>query len=109
MKPINLLPAARADLYQAADFYESRRYGLGSEFEEVITEAIDRIQQNPLTGFPSDHMTRTLTVKRFPYGIVFREYPDQILVVAVAHHSRQEDYWADRIGDVESTGEGESP
>lgn len=108
MKPTTFLPAARDDLHQAATFYESRRSGLGSDFEAVIAEAIERIQQNPLTGFPSDHMTRTLTVRRFPFGIVFREYPDQILVVAVAHHSRRENYWADRIED-EFTEENESP
>jgi hypothetical protein len=36
-------------------------------------------------------------LKRFPYDIVVRELSEEILVVAVAHHSRRPGYWRDRL------------
>ena len=38
-------------------------------------------------------------MKRFPYGIVFRDDPGHVYIVAVCHFSRRENYWIDRIED----------
>jgi hypothetical protein len=101
MKPLVFLPSADGELNEAAVFYESSRRGLGSEFQEAIQEAIDRIRENPETGFLSQGRTRTLTAKRFPFGVVFKEYSDHILIVAIAHSSRREAYWINRIAEDE--------
>jgi len=35
-------------------------------------------------------------LKRFPYSLVFRDEPEYILVIAVAHHRRRSGYWSRR-------------
>jgi hypothetical protein len=40
---------------------------------------------------------KRLLLKRFPYDIVVRELPEEIIVVAVAHQSRRPGYWQDRL------------
>lgn len=41
-------------------------------------------------------MRRVLT-NRFPYAIVYLEYRDEFLVVAIAHTSRKPGYWKNRM------------
>jgi hypothetical protein len=36
-------------------------------------------------------------VSRFPYQIVYRRRPDEIVIVAVAHVKRKPGYWKDRV------------
>jgi plasmid stabilization system protein ParE len=33
----------------------------------------------------------------YPYDLVYSVRADEIVVLAVAHHSRQPEYWADRL------------
>jgi hypothetical protein len=40
-------PHAEAELYEAQDWYEERRDGLGLEFLTAVSRAIDRITANP--------------------------------------------------------------
>lgn len=42
-------------------------------------------------------MNNKLILKRFPYDIVVRESPKEIIVVAVAHQSRRPGYWRNRV------------
>jgi hypothetical protein len=46
--PLIVGPEAEADLADARDWYEERRSGLGREFLQCVSEAFDRIQENPL-------------------------------------------------------------
>jgi hypothetical protein len=41
-------------------------------------------------------MRRVLT-NRFPYAIIYLEYGDETLVVAIAHTSRRPGYWKNRM------------
>jgi hypothetical protein len=36
-------------------------------------------------------------LKKFPYLVVFREYPDHLFIVAVAHGHRRPGYWRKRL------------
>ena len=40
-------PAARAELVEAQDWYESRRPGLGVRFREEVEATVLRLQENP--------------------------------------------------------------
>ncbi|MGH7201454.1 MAG: type II toxin-antitoxin system RelE/ParE family toxin [Planctomycetaceae bacterium] len=97
MKPLVYHPAVDEELAEAVDFYEARQQGLGRRFFEEYLQAIDRIQEDPLTDFLSDKGTRILRIQRFPLGIVFKESSDRISVAALYHFSRRPNYWADRI------------
>jgi hypothetical protein len=39
---------------------------------------------------------RRAVLSRFPYGLVYGQKPDSIVVVAVAHLHREPRYWIDR-------------
>lgn len=87
---------------EASAWYERERTGLGVEFSEAVDAAIDLLEDEiiPLSSMPGAAGARgakRLVLKRFPYDIVVRELPEEIVVVAVAHHSRRPGYWRDRL------------
>jgi len=77
--------------------------GLGDEFLAVLDECFDRIRDAPLAFSAleeisaSDEFRRCL-LDRFPYVVVFRCRPDELLVVAVSHARRRPLYWLERLG-----------
>ena len=40
---------------------------------------------------------RRRLVRRFPFGILYRIEPEEIVIVAVAHLRRKPGYWRERI------------
>jgi hypothetical protein len=89
---------ASLELTEAVRWYESKRQGLGAEFLIEVTRAIDRLGLNAEAGNPmsADQKTRRLLVARFPYQIVYRICPGEIVVVALAHLKRRPGYWKHR-------------
>lgn len=104
MKPLRIRPEAQRELNGAIRHYNGERRGLGTRFLKLVEQAFDRIQQDPLTGAPWDCETRMLSLvpRRFPYGVIFKEYDTEILIVSVYHLHRCGDDWYNR---VESEGE----
>jgi hypothetical protein len=45
----------------------------------------------------SEGKTRWYILERFPFGIVYLERQDEIVVIAVSHLSRRRDYWLSRL------------
>lgn len=50
-----------------------------------------------LPGIAGTRGTKRLVLKRFPYDVVVLEFPEEIIVVAVVHHSRRPGYWRKRM------------
>lgn len=101
MRRVRILEQAAEEAIEAAAWYEQERAGLGAEFAQAIDAAIDLLADEivPLTampGAPGARGAKRLVLKRFPYDIVILERPEELLVVAVAHHSRRPGYWRDR-------------
>ena len=90
------LEAARDDLRDAVRYYETQRAGLGAEFREEVRSAIERIEALPDAWHPLSANTRRCRTRRFPYGVIYRAGPDEIVIVAVAHLHRDPDHWRDR-------------
>ena len=97
MKPIIVEPAAEADVEEAFWWYESQSRGFGAEFREAFRDALDRIARNPRLYQVVRRQTRRAFLKRFPYGVYYREYPDVIAVVACMHGQRDPRRWQERI------------
>jgi len=97
MKPIAFHPDAAMELEAAADFYEKQSSGLGVDFRKDLELAVRRIQAAPLRYSPYSKRTRRFLIRRFPYLVIFREFSDEIMIVAVAHCSRRPGYWHERI------------
>jgi toxin ParE1/3/4 len=96
-KPVEYLPAALLDLEESAAWYEEQQSGVGERFHEAVRLTIRKIQSHPQLGAPRRRDSRKWRVARFPYSVVYREAANQIIIVAIAHAKRREDYWAARI------------
>src|SRR2546430_1080040 len=97
MKGVAYLSVADLEMAEAADRYDEEQAGLGRDFLDAVRATEERIQRNPqLYAFPRKPV-RSCRVARFPYRLHYVEEADRILIVAVAHASRQPDYWEDRL------------
>lgn len=100
MKPVVLHPDARAELREAAAFYEDRRAGLGREFRGEFERAAQVIQENPqLYGLYKDTNFRACVLRRFSYVVFYQELEDCIWIAAVSHSKRRPDHWIRRTPD----------
>jgi toxin ParE1/3/4 len=79
--------------------YELRREGLGTEFLTAVREAVRLITQNPSAWQASEYApdVRRFVMERFPFTIVYTELAEEILIIAVAHTSREPGYWRRRL------------
>jgi toxin ParE1/3/4 len=89
--------AARRELRRAVEYYEERVPGLGSELLEEVERAVHEIASSPEAGSPYLANTRRVLVRRFPYRVVYRVRPEEIVVLAVAHQRRRPGYWRGRL------------
>jgi len=100
-RKVRILEAAADEAAGAAAWYEMRRPGLGMEFERAVDAALDLLEEDivpltPVPGAAGERGAKRLILKRFPYDIVVRELSAEIVVIAVAHHSRRPGYWRNR-------------
>ena len=97
MKPLYIAALAEDELREARDWCEAQGLGLGRRFVGAVDSMfVVAIQENPLQ-FPIVHRDiRRAIVRRFPYGVFFRDQADEILVVGVVHLHRHPDTWKRR-------------
>lgn len=97
MKPVVFLPEAEQEMLEAAGYYESQATGLGTDFLSEAERAVNSIAELPLTWPVIEGELRRRLVRRFPFGILYRIEPEEIVIVAVAHLRRRPGYWRERI------------
>jgi plasmid stabilization system protein ParE len=97
---LRFLDVAEAEQAEAAAYYELQRSGLGSEFVEELDRTAGRILEFPNAWSLSSRNTRACQMKRFPYSIIYRDYGDEIVVVALQHHSRDPRRWEERDSEL---------
>jgi len=66
-----LLPPAKKELRDAAQYYENCVPGLGRDFLQEVRETINRIIRWPHAWHPLDAEIRRCRTHRFPYGIIY--------------------------------------
>lgn len=98
-KPIAYHPDAQLEIAEASAWYQWHEAGLGERFLEELTGAERFVQRQPSLGTPHSFGSRTRRMHIFPYILIYTEEPKRIWVLAVAHCSREPDYWASRLVD----------
>jgi len=88
---------ARAELNDAADFYEACQPGLGLEFAEEVYATIQRVCRYPTAWSPLSANTRRCLTTRFPFGVIYQVRDEGVLIVPVTHLSRKPGYWRKRL------------
>jgi plasmid stabilization system protein ParE len=94
---IRFLSVARRELDDAFTWYESHAVGLGYEFLDEMDRVVRRIKAYPDSCAELFPGLRRALLSRFPYGLIYGQEPDAIVVVAVAHLHREPRYWMDRL------------
>ena len=97
-RPIRTTEPASNELSEAVRWYEARRSGLGGEFFDAVAAALSLIETNPEIGttISADGQTRRVLVAKFPYQVVYRLRPTEMVIVAVAHLKRRPEHWKNR-------------
>jgi plasmid stabilization system protein ParE len=90
-------PEARLDLKEGRAFYRHRSPLAAVAFAHHIEVGISRIREAPLRYAVGEDGAREYVLpSRFPYTIVFSVRENLIVIVAVAHHSREPGFWRHR-------------
>jgi toxin ParE1/3/4 len=96
MKLVKFHGDAEKELIAAAAYYENQKPTLGRRFLISIQDAINRVLINPDLYPIVDSNVRRCLVRTFPFGIIFREFHDRIVILAIMHLHRDPDYWKKR-------------
>ncbi|MFT5465289.1 MAG: plasmid stabilization system protein ParE [Verrucomicrobiales bacterium] len=91
---VELIPAARFDVDDQAEFWESKSKGLGLEFIEHIEDEVFRIQQDlerGIFGRKVGEFWKTLT-ERFSTAIYYRVTGEMVVIFAI-FNTREDPAW----------------
>ena len=97
MTKLRFLPDAELELLREVAYYAKARSGVGMRFQAAVEAAAKLAMAHPLGGAPSFADTRSVLVRGFPFSLVYRATPDEVLVVAIAPHRKRPQYWASRV------------
>lgn len=93
MEEIVFHPEARVELFDAANYYETCRPGLGQEFLAMAEATSSFIHTRPFVGQIIRPPYRRFLIKQFPYGIIYRRLRTVTYIVAIMHLKRKPGYW----------------
>jgi hypothetical protein len=99
---VRILPEAEEELYQAALWYEEREKGLGTRllaaYDVVLRRIEERAERLPrLETLPPGRDIRRTFLPRFPFMVVLEMFPNEVVILAVAHSSQKPHYWSRRV------------
>jgi len=97
---VRFLELARQELDDTVAWYDAQVPGLGSEFLDEIDRAIGRIVAWPSSCEEIKPGIRRCLISRFPYGLIYADETEAIVILAVAHLHRYPRYWTERTDEI---------
>ncbi len=98
---LEIRPEVLKDVSAAADWYDSREFGLGARFDSEIQKVIESLTRNPFLNSRRsiEHDIRWRYTTKFPYRVIYKVDADRevVLVIAVTHAARNTEDWSRRI------------
>ncbi|HMT08127.1 MAG TPA: type II toxin-antitoxin system RelE/ParE family toxin [Pyrinomonadaceae bacterium] len=89
-------PEALQDLDESLQFYLSKDVVIAADFVDAYDLNIELIKSYP-ESYPTVRATyRRKIMNRFPFSIVYTCSKTEIRILAVAHHSRDPEFWINR-------------
>jgi plasmid stabilization system protein ParE len=81
---------AFSELLDSWAWYEDRQDGLGDEFKKVVFRKLAQVAVNPEIGTPKKRSYYEITIKRFPYIVIYRieKRSKTVFVSSLFHTSR---------------------
>lgn len=97
MANVALHPDAQREYQADVAWYQRRSQVAARRFVAEVDRVLAAIAANPNRYGWYDDEFREAVLRRYPYSIVYRaEASGDVLVVALAHASREPGYWQDR-------------
>ena len=96
-RQIDVHPEAVAEAQAAAKWYRQRSVLAAGAFLAELDLAVERIAENPEMYPHYIRGTRRYLLQRYPFYLVYREHPEKLELVAIAHGRRRPGYWKKRI------------
>jgi plasmid stabilization system protein ParE len=93
MKITRFLSPAEREMAQAAQYYNSKVPNLGAEFLHEVKKSVKKLEADPEAAQKVRGDVRRRLILRFPFGILYRIDPEEIVILAVMHLARHPDYW----------------
>ena len=92
---VDISQAAEQDIRKGFLWYEDQKDGLGADFENHFSKAVNTIQSNPLKTQIRYAKIRVFFLKKFPYEIHFKVIENSILIAAVFATKDNLEKWND--------------
>lgn len=89
--------AAQEERREAVAFYRAVSLDAARSFQREFKHEIALLKERPWIGAPYEAGTRRKVFPYFPYSLIYTVQDDLITVFAVKHHSRDPEYWLDRV------------
>ncbi len=79
-------------------WYEKEKTGLGEDFIDAFEETITKIERNPHHASLYNETYRSVTLKRFPYAIIYLvdEGKAEVYIIAISHQHRRPSLFKNR-------------
>jgi len=97
MNPVRFLRPAEIEVLDAARYYNIQAFGLGDDFLDKISSAVQDIGAHPERWPVIRFDIRRRLVHRFPYGLLYRVDSNEVVVLATMHLCQRPDYWLSRL------------
>jgi len=96
------LDVARADLDDAAAWYEARQTGLGGDMIDEVYAAVARVVAMPVAypkvaGCPRGREVRVVLPHRFDFLVVYEATAVEVVIVSVTHGRSARHQWRSRL------------
>ena len=94
---VRLRPEAELEIGEAASWYAERGLGLGTAFLDEVSRVLQLARKAP-DQFPVERGSiRKGVLRRFPYIVLFRADPEELLVISCFHTRRDPRDWRSRL------------
>lgn len=91
-------PEASVEYQAAIAWYRERSQSAATRLVEAVNAGVLSIRQRPF-AWPmwSGGPVRRRVLRKVPYSLFFAAEAGEVVILAVAHHSRRPGYWIDRM------------
>ncbi len=97
MNKIHFTKEALFDIEDVVLWYEEQRLGLSYDFELCLEAGIDQILRNPEAFQKRYKNIKIKFISRFPYGIHYIFFENEVTVIGIFHTSRSPKNWSKRL------------
>jgi plasmid stabilization system protein ParE len=95
---VRIRARARAEIAEAFEWYHHRSEVAAADFLAELDVAINQISEAPEQFPVVQGLLRRVLIRRFPYAVYYKCYPNGVSVVGVIHGHRHPATWLRRAG-----------